>query len=339
MSDIDRIIRQIERFTASARQAADVINKVIPPQIQKLHETMSPAIQRINEARRAFQPYISQLNVVVEKIAKHAQRWQEARKEDVTVMAENGWYPNWYTFFYSPETEPESLDDLMVNHLNEDWEEITAKIIELCPNRAHILENAFALHKSGNFIASIPLFISQADGICCEVLKSFLFTGNQTEEKILELIENDEISANILTNVFLEPFKLKNHHNAGISKHNNAAKDKAPNRNGIIHGHRCHLDYGTELNSLKCFSLLSFALYIGQWWIRLAKQLHSVLKGVEKSCSKSRLLLLVPSGGFLKLLCSFRTYFYVWHQAPSLARARASTSFGSSSRLGSFSSS
>ena len=73
--------------------------------------------------------------------------------------------------------------------------------------------------------------------------------------------------------------------------------------------------------------------------IGLTKQLHSVLKGVEKSCSKSRLLLLVPSGGFLKLLCSFRTYFYVWHQAPSLARARASTSFGSSSRLGSFSSS
>ncbi|MEO9653723.1 hypothetical protein [Marinomonas sp.] len=264
MSDIDRIIKQIEYLTAPARQAAEAMNKVIPPQIQRLHETMSPAIQRINEITHAFQPYISQLNATMAKMAKiaeHAQLWQEARKQDVTIMAENGWYPNWYTFFYSPEHEPESLDELMINHLNENWDEISSKIIELCPNRNHILENAFALHKSGNYIASIPLLISQADGICCETLKSFLFTGNQTEEKILELIENDEISENILTNIFLEPFKLKNHHNVGISKHSKTAKDKAPNRNGIIHGHRRHLDYGTETNSLKCFSLLSFVVY------------------------------------------------------------------------------
>ena len=83
----------------------------------------------------------------------------------------------------------------------------------------------------------------------------------EVEEKILELIEQGEVSSSILTNVFLEPFKLKNHHNSGISKHSQAAKDKAPNRNGIIHGHRKHLDYGTEINSLKCFSLLSFVVY------------------------------------------------------------------------------
>ncbi len=65
----------------------------------------------------------------------------------------------------------------------------------------------------------------------------------------------------MLTDIFLEPFKLKNHHNAGISKSSVQAKSKAPNRNGILHGHRKHLDYGTEINSLKCFSLLSFIVY------------------------------------------------------------------------------
>lgn len=261
MSEIDRIMRQIERLTAPTRQVSGVINKVVPPQLQKLHETMSPAIQCINEVTQAFQAYNSQLYITIEKMAEQAQRWQEARKQDVTIMADNGWYPNWYTFFYSPETEPESLDELMINHLNDNWDEITSKIIEFCPDRVHLLENAFALHKSGNFIASIPLLISQADGICCEVLKSFLFAGNQTEEKILELIEKGEISANTMTALFLEPFKLRNHHNAGISKDSKASKAKAPNRNGIIHGHRRHLDYGTEINSLKCFSLLSFVVY------------------------------------------------------------------------------
>lgn len=94
-----------------------------------------------------------------------AYRWQEARKSDVMEMAENGWYPNWFTFFYTPETEPESVDELMRMHVNADWEELAHKIIELCPARKHILENAFNLHKPGNYTAAIPLFLAQADGI------------------------------------------------------------------------------------------------------------------------------------------------------------------------------
>lgn len=261
MSDLDKIIKQIDRLTEPVRQFQDNLNKAIPPSIQKLHLSMSPAIQKINEVTQSLQPFLSQLNSTAIKIAEHAHKWQIERKQDVATMAESGWYPNWFTFFYTPETELETLDELMATHLNDNWPEITTKILELCPNRTHILENAFELHKSGNYIAAIPLFISQADGICCETLKSFLFTGNKTEEKILELIEQGEVSSSILTNVFLEPFKLKNHHNSGISKHSQAAKDKAPNRNGIIHGHRKHLDYGTEINSLKCFSLLSFVVY------------------------------------------------------------------------------
>jgi hypothetical protein len=37
--------------------------------------------------------------------------------------------------------------------------------------------------------------------------------------------------------------------------------DCAPNRNGILHGSRKHLDYGTEVNSLKALSLLAFVVY------------------------------------------------------------------------------
>lgn len=219
---------------------------------------MQSAVKHISTA---YRPLFEQVNTTFAKVIEAAQRWQEARKEDVIVMADSGWYPNWFTFFYTPETEPSSIDELMSMHLNENWEDITQKILGLCQNRTHILETAFDLHKSGNYIASIPLFLAQADGICCESLKSFLFTGNETEERIKELVDNGQIETNMLTNLFLEPFKLKNHHNAGISKHSAQAKNKAPNRNGILHGHRKHLDYGTEINSLKCFSLLGFITY------------------------------------------------------------------------------
>lgn len=261
MNDLDRVLKQIDQLTAPMRKVTDTLNKVVPPYVQKLNEALGPTVQRLNEITRAYEPFFSQINATLAKAAAAAKKWQIARKEDVTVMADNGWYPNWYTFSYYPESPISSMDELMERHLEENWDDITAEILKHCSKRKHILENAFELHKKGNYVASIPLFFAQADGICSEVLKSFLFTGNETQEKLNELIEKGEIEANMFTDIFLEPFKLKNHHNSGISKSSLAAKSKAPNRNGILHGHRKHLDYGTKINSLKAFSLLSFIVY------------------------------------------------------------------------------
>lgn len=80
-------------------------------------------------------------------------------------------------------------------------------------------------------------------------------------ENIDKLIDDEKIQTDMFTELFLSPFKLKNHHNAGVSKSSKSAKKLAPSRNGILHGHRKHLDYGTEINSLKCFSLLSFVVF------------------------------------------------------------------------------
>lgn len=260
MNDLERVLKKIDQITAPVRQIANTLNNVTP-HVQKLNEALGPTVQRLNEIRKAYEPFFSHINATL-KVAKAAKKWQIARKEDVTVMANNGWYPNWYTFYYYPEIPIDSLDELMEKHLEENWDEITTEILKYCSNRKHILENAFELHKQENYVASIPLFFAQADGICSEVLKSFLFTGNETQEKLNELIEKGEIKANMFTDIFLEPFKIKNHHNAGISKSSPDAKSKAPNRNGILHGHRKHLDYGTKMNSLKAFSLLSFIVYI-----------------------------------------------------------------------------
>lgn len=261
MSDLDKFIKQINQLTEPARQITLQMDKIIPPYVQRLNQTLAPFRHQANVLSQLYSPFFEQVYSLVQKTAVAAKEWQIARKADVTVMAENGWYPNWFTFFYQPDEDPNSLDELMEMHLNDNWDDLTAKIIELCPNREHILKTAFNLHEQSNYIAAIPLLLSQADGICCEVLKSFLFTGNKTTEKLDILIENGELEVNMLLDIFLEPFKLTNHHNAGISKASTVHKKKAPNRNGIIHGHRKHLDYGTKINSLKCFSLLAFTVY------------------------------------------------------------------------------
>lgn len=146
MDDLDRVIKQINQITAPVRKVTDT-----------LHKTLGPTVQSLNETIRAYEPFFNQINTTLTKVAEASKKWQIARKEDVTVMADNGWYPNWYTFFYYPETPIDSLDELMERHLEENWDEITAEILKYCSDRKHILENAFELHKQGNYIASIPI--------------------------------------------------------------------------------------------------------------------------------------------------------------------------------------
>lgn len=263
MKESDKIEKQIEQIAVPIIQAADAVGKAIPEVIEQLNEVLPSIVDNIGRVVGAIGLALSTIHKpLLKKIVEVAEKWQIERKADVTLMAENGWYPNWFTFFYTPSRKAESIDEIMSMHLNENWDDITSQILKLCPKRNHILGNAFNLHKSGNYIAAIPLFLSQADGICCEsILKSFLFTENKVEENTNNLIDAGKIEANMLTDVFLEPFKLKNHHKAGVSKYSQTAKARAPSRNGILHGHRKHLDYGTEINSLKYFSLLSFIVF------------------------------------------------------------------------------
>ena len=261
MNELEKLLEQIEKWEGPLKQVNETINKLIPPYIQKLNAIFSPTIRQLDEINKIFQPQFIKINESFLKIAHLAQEWQKKRKKDVVEMADNGWYPNWFTFFYTPDKELDSIDELMILHLEDNWKEIEDKILKTCPNRKHILENAFNLHIIGNYEAAIPLFFAQADGICCETFKSFLFTRNDIENKIKKLMDDGEVEANMFTDFLLEPFKIKNHHNAGIKESSQIKKNKAPNRNGILHGHRKHLDYGTKINSLKAFSLLSFVVY------------------------------------------------------------------------------
>lgn len=268
MDDIEKLLKCIEKMTAPIREVERTINRIDPPYIKQLNQSVLPVVQQHERMRQAVQPMLDQINRISDTYQRAAEEWQNLVRQDLVLMAESGWYPNWFTFEFEPKKDDLSVDELMEEHLVQDWERITRKIAELYPNRAHILSVAFGLHSDENYIASIPLFLAQSDGVCCEVFKSFLFTENAVKEKIESLVRDGKIESNIFADVFLEPFSLKNHHNAGMSKASEAAKAKAPNRNGILHGYRKHLDYGTRRNSLKTLSLLSFVVFASTEFVK-----------------------------------------------------------------------
>lgn len=183
------------------------------------------------------------------------------RLQDALVKAQHGWYPNGESSPYIKSivnTEPTKLDSFMINDIETNWHKTTNEIIDCYPERKHILDCAFELHQKQNYIASIPLLLTQVDGICNQVLKAHFFTDKKDR---IEIIEKLSQNPNNLLDIYLSLLLLPTQFNAGIREKSTAKKSLAPNRNGILHGSRHHLDYASKINSLKAFSLLAFITF------------------------------------------------------------------------------
>ncbi len=260
--------RFIEDIEAIGKQILPIAN-AIEEGIESMRPTLEVIALAAERFRQQYGPIMQQFAATygpkIVEFTEQAKKWQAEQKISVTAMAEQGWFPNWYTFFFRPENEYNNLDDLMIAHIDGCWNELKEKIITHNPKRKHILEVAFKLHEEGNYIASIPLLLTQSDGICSEEFTYFFTkdhnTGRTAADEIIHQAENNELAVNFLSEILIEPFKVDLQIKKGSSKTSKSAKEKGPNRHGIIHGSRKHLDYGSDINGYKAVSFLAFIVY------------------------------------------------------------------------------
>lgn len=251
---------------ASNVKCADMSEQQIHENLKNWKQSEQALLQIINTlgaSWKSFQKASSKIISELPNIVEHFKKLPERQKEVWAQAAHYGWYPNKNTpivVTIEIAQDPKLLDAFMERHLKHDWDDLTNYIISKLPNRKEILSNAFLLHQQGNYIASIPLFIAQADGICAQYLKAHLFTESEERQKRLqELKTNPNLDfIQILTHILGEKTQLS----AGLGSASIAKKTLGPNRHGIMHGSRKHLDYGTRLNSLKIFSLLAFVVFV-----------------------------------------------------------------------------
>ena len=223
-------------------------------------------IDTIAKAAREFAPTASRINDFLidhrEEIKELAFAFQNFPEKTLPLwdkLANHGWYLNWHTptdIFSIIDTNQSTLNEFMINHLERDFELLAKKLSSLYPKREHVLTVAFDLHRNQNYIASIPLFFSQLDGICSQNLRASYFENKEELQARVDKEKRDDPS--IVYHLNLEVLKVRTQFQAGSSKASAAKKSKAPSRNGIMHGSRKHLDYGTKENSFKTFSLLCF---------------------------------------------------------------------------------
>lgn len=258
----------VEGIEALKKQWVNFANS-IQDSINSMRPSLEAFAVTADKFQKQFALFIEQFSETygtkIAEFAKQAKKWQEKQKLNVSEMAAHGWFPNWFTFFFQPKEKYDNIDDFMIAHIDQCWDELKIQIIKHSPKRKHILEVAFALHEQGNYIASIPLLLMQSDGICSEEFTYFFTkdhqTGKKASDEIIYQAENSQLVVNFFSEILLEPFKVNLQISQSASKASKIAKKNGPNRHGVIHGSRKHLDYGSKINGYKAVSFLAFIVY------------------------------------------------------------------------------
>lgn len=181
-----------------------------------------------------------------------------------TKAAQMGWYPTSYMpgrVSKRSLSSQKNLDQRMINKFEKNFSEAKQYLLSQAGDRAHILEAALTFHEQRNFIASIPLFLSQADGVFQERLHSgvFQYKPSKTKTKLEKAFSNQPIAK-----AYFSLFTLKTQFSKSSSASDTEDKAKAPNRHAILHGDSRHLDYGTYVNSCKSICFLSSVLWLAE---------------------------------------------------------------------------
>ena len=197
-------------------------------------------------------------------LQKIFEREPERIRNVVDYLAASGWYyslnSSWRYFIIAEKCfkngDISRVDSEYSAYFEESMENCGRKIVETFPTRERIIMDSITAHTKASFSLSTLGFLSQCDGIFQELTGSEqLFSSRMdARKKIADILKekytHDGEYKN--TEAFLSPLeKVYPHYQSGQQK------DKAYNRNGIMHGEI--VDYWrTPLNSLKAFSYLVF---------------------------------------------------------------------------------
>lgn len=151
---------------------------------------------------------------------------------------------------------PEKMDNHLSKYYTDKLVEIEENLKNEYPKRKSIIYEAFFAHKKGLYHASTCLFITLIDGICDETFyKKFFMNQKDHLPQIKGPLKTKGYSA---VDFIITPIIKKGALNG--YKDDLKSYPVRLNRHEIIHG--VDVSYGTEINSLKTLSLLTYIDYV-----------------------------------------------------------------------------
>jgi hypothetical protein len=190
-----------------------------------------------------------------------------ATKRFVEKCAKNGWFVSeefdQFGLAQLVDKDDAFIESVLINTYRTNIQSILEKLRTSFPYRALLIQSAFEAHNQGNYNASIPLMLAQAEGICQDKYGVKLFSTKNGVPLTKEKVENQLKSKGYIGGVIeavVEPLisgsALMLNNSEMFNKRTADPNYNVLNRHEILHG--VDKNYGNEINSLRAISLLSY---------------------------------------------------------------------------------
>jgi len=156
----------------------------------------------------------------------------------------------------------DAINKILIQYYTEEMEKLKDNLCKDFPNRAAIINEAYNAHLNQNYYSSIVLFLTQIDGISKIYKGQEFFQGGRWKQVALD----DQIKSKLAYQFLKVYFSSEN-----IELPIKLSERERKNHSGIIHINRHQIihgetvDFNTEINSLKVFSLLVTLTQNLQW--------------------------------------------------------------------------
>ena len=244
LSEGTRNTEQISKTLSDARQHAQAFDRFSElgnhvRQTTSAFEAWKPLFTRLTEPSDARDSGLGQRLVINSKL-----------------LAERGWFPDpnmplglLSRLATTVGEDPIEVDTVFGNHLKGQLTKVEEDLIKLSAERAHLIQDAFWAHRQGKYSLSIPVFLSQADGLWFDRFNVSVFMSRDREgTNVADPTHFGSIRIQLLEALRIASLPIW----ILESKRERSFSDL--NRHQVLHGEV--VDYDTEEYSLKAISFL-----------------------------------------------------------------------------------
>lgn len=248
---------EIEKQLAPLMKSAEKFSSAFQYEFKNLAKMSESIIGSVNEIGAGI---AIQANYILKKLPESNKYEEKIFK----LLGIKGWFIDSAMSTLLPHTiyelykkgEDGKAEQKLIEYFRYRSKEIISEICSKYPNRENLLSKALIAHQNCEYDVCIPLFLIQVDGLCFDIFNNNYFR-KRSGRPILsnnfdELAQNPYFGA--IYYAFMENFPISYSFNQRTKEFSEL------NRHQILHGEITN--YGTETNSLKAISLLSYVSYV-----------------------------------------------------------------------------
>lgn len=179
----------------------------------------------------------------------------------LVLLGKRGWYlDSEFTYLHLNniaeairEDRINEVDETLCDYYESRLSEIESALLSRHPHRERFLRDAILAHREGKYTLSVPVFLTQADGICNELVGCGLYSRQKGRglKRLTDCFSSESMAPTraSIVHVLWQPLPIS------AGKEQRANEPDLLYRHAVLHGE--DLTYDTRIQSCRAISLLN----------------------------------------------------------------------------------